>query len=113
MNKVLISEYKPNCYVLVSGTNKEGHGVGVRPYVSLLYEQNDIAIEWGIEYGPIQRLEKCGADHPEAREHYFYDYVINKFRSWTQCDVDDNNLPEAFLLGNWDYIFKVLKRFAE
>ena len=113
MNEVIKTLYKPNCYILISGSRVvDEYPIRVKNHVSLLYDAGEIATEWGVEHGPIQRLEKCDATHPKAREHYFYGYVIDEFGNWSHSAVDDNGLPAAFLRGDLDYIFEVLKRWA-
>jgi len=108
--------YKENCYILVSATRKTGELYDdvyyAEPTMSFLYDTGECATEWEPRYGPIQIWNKCNADSENAREHYFYDYVYDKPMNWSQLAVQTEHLPEAFVRGDYEHIFDVLKSWA-
>lgn len=96
------------------------HNFRTEPYITFTYVEGDIAAEWDGNYGPIRIWYKCEKDfiadpndkYPEkAREHWIWPYAYGR-DYWSQLAVDDNQLPEAFNIGNWSYIFNVLRQFA-
>ena len=107
--------YKPNCYILISATQKKEDNISwyrVEPFMTFFYDAGDVAAEWEPEFGPIQVWEKCDKDHESAKEHYFYDYIVDIPCNFSQLAVEENELPQAFVRGDYDYIFGVLKRWA-
>ena len=115
--RVLKVEVKPNCYLLFSAGRrdpKETYGeFRVQANVSFLYDAGEYAAEWEVEYGPIQIWHKCEKDSEGATEHYFYDYDNSPRWNWSQMAVDSMELPKAANDGDWDYIFNVLKNWAD
>ncbi len=107
----------PNAYILVSASQrdmKETFGdYKCQATMSFLYDAGDVAAEWEPEYGPIQVWRKANANTPEAKEHYFYDWVENCPGNWSQMAVEENELPQAFVGGDYRYIFGVLQGWAE
>jgi hypothetical protein len=114
--KVCRALYKPNCYILVSATRrdpKETFGeFQVTAHMSFLYDAGKVAAEWEPQYGPIQIWRKCDKDSDGAQEHYFYDFQNSAPGSWSQLAVSNMELPQAFVSGDYDYIFNVLKDWA-
>ena len=111
--------YKPNCYILVSATRKSGELYRdvyyAEPTMSFFYDAGDVAAEWEPRYGPIQVWSKCDETYDgkyKAREHYFYDFVIDIPGNWSQLSVETERLPQAFVRGDYDHIFSVLKSWA-
>lgn len=115
--KICVARYKDNCFILVSATKRnedETYGeYRVKANISFLYDSGNVAVEWEPEHGPIQVWNKCSEGDEKAREHYYYDFVEDRPFNWTQLSVDANGLPQAFDNGDYDYIFNVLKRWAE
>ena len=79
--------------------------------MSFLYDAgNGIAVEWEPEHGPIQRWHRAES----GKEHYYFDYVgLDDYMSWSQLAVERHKLPQAFVAGNYTYIFKVLREWAD
>ena len=108
-----------NAYILVSGREKKHEGwmctgeTWANPTVSFLYDAGDICAEWEPEFGPIQLWYRCDKDAEGAREHYYYDYENGPLGSWAQTAVYELQLPQAFIKGDFAYIFMVLKDWAE
>ena len=107
----------PNAYILVSASQrdiKETFGdYKCQATMSFLYDAGEVATEWEPEYGPIQIWRKANANTPGAKEHYYYDWVEGGGMHWSQMAVDDNELPQAFVEGDYAYIFGVLQGWAE
>jgi len=127
---------KENCFLVLSGALEQktqygdkwylnAHDEQVQKYhsrpnckarITFTYKSDDVAIEWDGEYGPIQAWYKCDKDYKEgydeARPHWLFDYAYGHGH-WTQIAVDDFDLVNAFNLGNYDYIFTVLKKFHD
>ena len=80
--------------------------------MSFFFYNGDESAEWEPDYGPITFIYKCEKDHEEAQKHWFYDYFTG-MGSWSQCAVDEEHLPQSFLAGDYEYLFAVLKKWAE
>ena len=107
-----------NAYVLISGQEKPVeesylNELWVKPIMSFIYDAGNVAAEWEPEYGPIQLWTKCEEGDEGATEHYFYDYHNSPLGSWSQLAVEREQLPHAFIRGNYKYIFNVLRDWAE
>jgi len=116
MKHVLVSKYKENCYILISAKKKNYEGISsgynAESFVSLLYDAGTVAAEWEIEHGPIQIWYKASELKEGTRQHYYYDFVIDTPMNWSQMAVEKNELPQAAVRGDWDYIFAVLEDWA-
>ena len=114
-SKVIKAEYKPGCWILVSGWKAE-HQYCSTPNVdytfTFLYDSGNVAAEWEPKHGPIQIWHKCEEDSEGAKEHYFYDWHNSDPLSWSQLAVEREQLPQMFLAGSWDTIFDVLKSWT-
>ena len=97
-----------NAYVVISG-HKANTGNGVEKCMSFFYDNGDVGAEWEPDNGPITRIDKCNKDNPEAQKHWFYDYCTG-YGNWSQLAVNDERLPDAFIDGNYKFIFLVLKK---
>ena len=108
--------YKPNCYILVSGAKrdmKETFGdFLVKAQMSFLYDAGDHAAEWEPEHGHIQIWHRCEEYDEGATEHYYYDFHNSSPMNWSQLAVSNNELPQAFHSGDYEYIFAVLEDWA-
>lgn len=121
MNKfqkcVLKAEVKPNCFLLFSASQRpmeETFGAfWIEANVSFLYDAGKIAVEWEPEHGPIRRWYKCDKVGEKAKEHFYYDFVHDRPLAWSQLAVEREELPEAAVAGDYDYIFEVLKEWAK
>ncbi len=107
----------PNAYILVSASQrdmKETFGdYKVKATMSFLYDAGEVAAEWEPEYGPIQIWRKVSQNTPGAKEHYYYDWVEGGGGHWSQMAVEQEELPQAFVEGDYSYIFGVLQGWAE
>lgn len=114
--KVKVPECGDGAWVLFSASKrdpKETFGeFRVKTNFSFLWDAGEYAAEWEPEYGPIQIWHKCNANDIDAREHYFYEYQ-NNIGAWSQLAVSNLELPQAANAGDWQYIFNVLKDWAE
>ena len=115
MRKAIKLEYKSNCYVLMSFHKKDDpYGeFSIRPTVSFFYAKDGVGAEWEVEYGPILMWYKADAPGDSIRDHYFWDYVLDRPLAWSQLAVQENALPQAAERNDLDYIFSVLARWAE
>ncbi|MCP4142870.1 MAG: hypothetical protein GY755_21720 [Chloroflexi bacterium] len=111
--RILKTQYKKNCFILCSFAKKDMSKTfgdfRVKPNISFLYDSGNIAAEWEPEHGPIQIWRKAES----GKEHYYYDFVEDISLNWSQTAVDDYSLPEYVHSGDFDYIFRVLKDWAE
>ena len=101
-----------NAYVVISGHDYEKNGNGVRKCMSFFYDNGDVGAEWEPDNGPITVIYKCEKDHKDAKKHWFYDYSTGT-GNWSQLAVEEEGLPSAFLDGDYEYIFNVLKDWGE
>lgn len=106
-----------NAYILISGYEKErDDGFNFKTYdyhVSFLYDGGNVATEWEPRHGPIQVWYKAAEENDDKREHYFYDYVLDRNLDWSQLAVEREGLHFALLYGDTSHIFSVLKRWCE
>lgn len=93
---------------------------GSDPYITFCYKNEDtgIAAEWDGEYGPIQRWFRCNEDYKsedggdKAIAHWLWPFA-HGLGHWSQMAVSDAELPKAFIEGDYEYIFQVLKSWAD
>jgi len=109
MKNILKATYKDNCLIFVSGNwktdDRERDDGNLQPIVSFVYDAGDVAAEWGPgTYGPLT-LYRRGTEIP----HYVYPFIEDH---WSQLAVNEEGLPQAFVSGNYDHIFDVLKKWA-
>jgi len=100
-----------NAYVVISGV-KSDKGNYCEKRMSFFYAGDNSGSEWEPDYGPITRITPCGKNDGSAKEHWFYDYYTGN-GDWTQCAVDEENLPKKFLAGNYKGLFDVLKKWCD
>jgi hypothetical protein len=96
-------------------TNKEAFGseFNIKTNISfvLLDSKNKTYVEWFPQYGPISVIEESIDESDEHRQEcYIFDF--NKGRgNWSQSVCEEQNLNYAFSEGNYDHIFRVMRRF--
>lgn len=100
-----------NAYIVISG-HKSNEGNGCKKCMSFFYDNGIVSSEWEPNYGPITVIYECDKNHPKAQKHWWYDYCTG-YGHWTQCAVNELQLPEAFIEGDYEYIFNVLKDYAK
>jgi hypothetical protein len=103
-------------YVLISGSKrdmKDISGFYCKGHMTFAFHVGRTLAEWEPEYGPIQVWEQAKEKKEGTKEHYFFDYVYDTFGNWSQIAVDEAELPQAFVAGDYKYIFNVLKDWAE
>ena len=120
MERVLVipvSQFGEGANVIYSAARRnpeETHGdFRIKNNFSFCFINGDYAAEWEPEYGPIQVWHKCGKDAENAHEHYVFEYTDSGGANWSQLAVDREELPQSANAGNWQYIFNVLKDWAE
>lgn len=101
-------------YILISGSERprepyHSGGTRVNSLMTFFYDAGEWAAEWEPQYGPIQVWHKAASGKP----HHFYDFTDSDALNWSQLAVDDNELPRAFIDGDYRYIFTVLRQWAE
>lgn len=98
-------------YVIISGrrTRDPETGNGVAKCMSFFFDGGDgVGVEWEPDYGPITKIISCDKDDSEAQEHWFYPYYKGQ-GYWSQLAVKEEGLPEAFLSGDYERMFSILK----
>ena len=100
-----------NAYVIISG-HSATTGNGVKKCMSFFYDNGDVGAEWEPDDGPITVIHSCGKDAKNAQRHWFYDYCTG-YGEWGQLAVEEEGLPRAFILGDYEYLFAVLKNWAK
>jgi hypothetical protein len=85
------------------------------PRISFLFDAGNCCAEWDGDHGPVQLWFKCEADfvdgYDKARPHWFYPYAHGSGH-WSQLAVDEDDLPGAFVSGDYERIFATLERWA-
>ena len=115
---VPVPQFGEGAHVIYSAAKRDPKDVGcgdfrVKNNFSFCYIVGDYAAEWEPEYGPIQVWHKCDKEDENAHEHYIFDFTDSGGLNWSQIAVDENELPQAANHGDWQYIFNVLKEWAE
>jgi len=100
-----------NAYIVISGHKNKNTGNGVRKCMSFFYDSGMVGAEWEPENGPITVIYSCCKEHEESQPHWFYDYCTG-YGNWSQLAVNNEMLPDAFLDGNYSFIFSVLAKWA-
>ena len=100
-----------NAYVVISGYKTKA-GNGVKKCMSFFYDNGAIGAEWEPDYGPITIIYKCNKKDEESRPHWFYDFYTGQGH-WSQMAVEEEGLPSAFLDGDYEYLFLVLKKWSD
>ena len=100
-----------NAYVIISG-HSATTGNGVKKCMSFFYDNGDVGAEWEPDDGPITVIHSCGKDAKNAQRHWFYDYCTG-YGEWGQLAVEEEGLPRVFILGDYEYLFAVLKNWAK
>ena len=100
-----------DAYVVISAYKADG-GNGLRKCMSFFYDNGDIGAEWEPDFGPITKIYKCDKDDADAQPHWFYDYYTGNGH-WAQMAVEEEGLHTAFLNGEYERLFAVLKSWSE
>ena len=100
-----------NAYVVISGY-KANTGNGVKKCMSFFFDNGVVGAEWEPDNGPITIIYKCPEENENAQKHWFYDYCTG-YGHWSQCAVDEEGLPEAFLSGDYKHLFAVLEEWSK
>ena len=85
--------------------------------ISFVYEKDGIAAEWDGECGPITLWKKF-KEKDETHEfdkphpHWLWNFATGR-GNWSQLAVTENNLPKAFINGDYEHIFNVLKEWVD
>ena len=96
-----------NAYVVISAGESTKPN-NVEKCMSFFYVEGDIGVEWEPDYGPITVIYKCLEDDPNAQMHWFFDYCTG-YGNWSQLAVLEQGLDVAFLSGNYEMLFGILK----
>lgn len=120
INRVLVikvPQFGDGANVIYSAARRDPKETGgdfrVKNNFSFCFINGDYAAEWEPEYGPIQVWHKCDKDHQDAKPNYIFDFTDSGNMNWSQLAVDRYELPSSANNGNWQYIFNVLKEWAE
>lgn len=97
-----------------------GEPLRIEPRLSFVSIGERIAVEWAPPSGPIQVFTRAvaGEPHPDgcgfgkpAIEHYLFPHIWPNGLDWAQGAVNELQLPESALRGDWDWVFSMLDRF--
>ena len=89
------------------------------PTVSFMVESKDkqTIVEWEVTYGAITIIEKCNEDYQPSKDSYetvsphWYLGWCKGFGGWSQCAVDERELPKALVNGDFQHIKEVLEDY--
>jgi len=120
MNRVLVipvTQFGEGAHVIYSASKRDMEETQgdfrVKNHFSFCWIDGNNAVEWEPQYGPIQSWHKCDKDSEGAQPNYIFEYTDSPGGSWSQIAVDTYELPQAANAGSWQYIFNVLKDWAE
>ncbi|MGI9500383.1 MAG: hypothetical protein ACR2P3_10105 [Geminicoccaceae bacterium] len=95
---------------------KFDHDLRTEPFVTFLYDAGDVCAEWDGEYGPIQlwfrKNPDYGYDDAKPIPHWIYGEAYGSGH-WSQMAVDEAQLPQRFVDGDYAAIFAELKQWAD
>ena len=120
MKNILRAAYKPDekrgCFILVSGhwRNEDNphDDLNLAAITSFVYDAGDKATEWSpATCGPLHTFFR--ADATTGKPHYIYPFIEDRPLEWSQMAVNNHDLPRAFVQGDYDYIFTILKNWTE
>jgi hypothetical protein len=100
-----------NAYVVISGKPSD-IGNGCKKQLTFFYGDADGGCEWEPDYGALTKIIPMKKDDVGAIPHWFYDYYAGPGH-WSQCAVEERNLPKLFLSGNYEGMFAMMKEFAK
>jgi hypothetical protein len=100
-------------YILVSFARKPDiPECKVETKLTLFLDLGEKGVEWEPEYGPLRVWYKCGADHPDAKPHYFYDFTLNDGK-WEWCQSEADKLVLPLWRGEFEYVFGAMRYWGE
>lgn len=101
----------PDAYVVISGM-RSNHGNGCETNMSFFYGTKKGGAEWMPDSGRFTLITPVNGSHPEAKPHWFYEYYSDD-TEWAQLLVDKSQIVKYFLMGDYERVFEILKRFAD
>ncbi|WP_431861474.1 hypothetical protein [Azospirillum sp.] len=93
--------------------------IEAEPFMTFTFVRGEaphrVAAEWEPKHGPIQIwYERQEGDHEnDCMPHWLWPFGSKGNLRWSQCAVDENDLPERFIEGDYEGIFHVLAIWAE
>lgn len=114
MNKSIQVLPFPNildAYVVISGI-RSNHGNGCAINMSFFYGTKKGGVEWLPDFGPFTLITPVDGNHPEAKPHWFYKYYKGD-SEWAQAIVDESQIVDYFLMGDYQRVFEILKNFTD
>lgn len=100
-----------NAYVVISGCKSNTSENGIEKHMSFFFDGGDIGAEWEPDNGPITKIHKTDRDTMDAEPHWFYNYSLGN-GDWAQMAVKEEGLPGAFLRGDYEFLFLILKKWV-
>ena len=104
---------RDNCFLVLSACWVRDNFSQPNITFTVVARDRSCAVEWDGHYGPIQRVYPADSPGPQpngetALPGWIFDNEIRGLH-WSQCAVQDHDLPRAFVNGDYDYIFNVLE----
>ena len=101
----------PDAYVVISAT-RTNEGNGCSTDMSFFYGTAKGGCEWEPNFGPFTLITPVKGEHPKAEPHWFYKYCAGN-GDWAQTMVDKSQIVSYFLMGDYERVFEILKRFVD
>lgn len=101
-------------YILVSARKiaDDGFFIRIQPVLSFLVPINfEYYVEWEPEAGPFSLVKRANELNDKTEKNYWFEYCY-KHRPWAQGIVDSLEMKEAFIEGQYKYIFNALKQWG-
>ncbi len=122
MNKTIVMTKIPNiedAYIVVSFSREKINSllncdsISISKNLSFFYDLGKgKAVEWEPKYGPLTFIEECDKDHDNAQPHFFYKYCTG-YGGWSQLIVDNKDMKNILLDGDYERIFEIMKEFGQ
>lgn len=106
-----------NAYIIISARKRcVDDDTYAKIITTFFYGTEKGGAEWGGDGNPITVITPCDENYNEefqgkAEIHFIYPFCTGHGK-WFQGAVESEGLADAFLLGDYEHIFHVLKKFS-
>jgi len=105
-----------NAYIVISAKKRKvDEDVYAKITTSFFYGTEKGGAEWGGDSSPITVISPCDESYDDGFEnaeiHFIYPFCTGH-GNWFQKAVESEGLVDAFLSGDYEHIFYVLKKFS-
>ena len=96
---------------VVISCHKCDNGNKLETCMSFFFDNGNVGAEWEPNYGPITKIIRLQKEDEGAIPHWFYDYYAGQGH-WSQLAVNESGINNAFIEGDYNRMFLILKEWA-